>query len=155
MHRSSSTASRDRSPRSAGRAVRRPVRRIARRGFTLLEIIVVVTIIGLLAAVVAPKLLGNIGKAKTSIAKREVSQIAQEIQIWMADQGMSRLPDDFDLMILAEGDNRTLNPEDLIDPWEQQYIVLIPGEKNPDFDVISYGADGEPGGEGEDQDIVS
>jgi len=151
MNRSASSASRARSRRT----VRRPARRLARRGFTLLEIIVVVTIIGLLAAVVAPKLLGNIGKAKTSIAQREVSQIAQEIQIWMADQGMSRLPDDFDLIILAEGDNRTLNPEDLMDPWDQQYIVLIPGEKNPDFDVISYGADGEPGGEGEDQDIVS
>jgi len=151
MNRSASSASRARSRRT----VRRPARRLARRGFTLLEIIVVVTIIGLLAAVVAPKLLGNIAKAKTSIAQREVSQIAQEIQIWMADQGMSRLPDDFDLIILAEGDNRTLNPEDLMDPWDQQYIVLIPGEKNPDFDVISYGADGEPGGEGEDQDIVS
>jgi general secretion pathway protein G len=137
------------------RPARRSVRRAARRGFTLLEIIVVVTIIGLLAAVVAPRLLGNIGKAKTSIAQREVSQLAQQIQIWMADQGMSRLPDDFDLAILAEGDERTLNADDLLDPWERSYIVVIPGEKNPDFDVISYGADGEPGGEGEDADVVS
>jgi len=132
----------------------RPLRRAARRGFTLLEIIVVVTIIGLLAAVVAPRLMGNIGKAKTNIAQREVAQIAQEIQIWMADNGMSRLPDDFDLAILTEGDSRTLNPEDIVDPWERQYVVIIPGEKNVDFDVISYGADGQPGGEGEDQDVV-
>lgn len=153
MNRSITTARTDRS--RVTRSTRRSIRRSVRRGFTLLEIIVVVTIIGLLAAVVAPKLLGNIGKAKTKIAEREVNQIAQEIQIWLADQGMSRLSDDFDLSILAEGDARTLNPEDLIDPWERSYIVIIPGEKNPDFDVISYGADGEAGGEGEDQDVVS
>jgi general secretion pathway protein G len=140
------------SPRSTAR---RHARRLARRGFTLLEIIVVVTIIGLLAAVVAPRLLGNIGKAKTSIAKREVGQLAQEVSIWMADQGLSRLPDDFELGFLAEGDDRTINPDDLIDPWERPYLILIPGEKNPDFDVISYGADGQPGGDGEDQDVVN
>ena len=141
--------------RLARRLARRNARRIARRGFTLLEIIVVVTIIGLLAAVVAPRLLGNIGKAKTSIAKREVGQLAQEVSIWMADQGLSRLPDDFELGLLAEGDDRTINPDDLIDPWERPYLILIPGEKNPDFDVISYCADGQPGGEGEDQDVVN
>ena len=147
MNRPSSNPARDRS--------RRQLRRAARRGFTLLEIIVVVTIIGLLAAVVAPRLLGNIGKANQSIAKREVNQLAQEIQIWMADQGMSRLPDDFDLAILAEGDDRAINAEDLLDPWDRQYVLIIPGEKNVDFDLVSYGADGEPGGEGEDADVVN
>ncbi len=151
-----STPSRRRRPRAGRtRAVRRPLGRSVRRGFTLLEIIVVVTIIGLLAAVVAPRLMGNIGKAKTNIARQEVSAIAQEIQIWMADNGMSRLPDDFDLAVLTEGDSRTLNPDDIVDPWDRQYIVIIPGEQNVDFDVVSYGADGQPGGEDEDEDVVN
>ena len=57
---------------------------------------------------------------------------------------------------LLEGDKPYLNnPNDLLDPWGNPYVVLIPGEVNYDFDIVSYGADGQPGGEGEDSDIYS
>lgn len=126
-----------------------------RRAFTLLEVIVVVTIIALLATLIAPRLLGNIGKAKVTKATAEVSELAKLTSIWMADNGFSTLPDDFELDVLATGDERVINPDDLTDPWERPYILINPGEINPDFDIISYGADGEPGGEDEDADIVN
>ncbi|MBT8483986.1 MAG: prepilin-type N-terminal cleavage/methylation domain-containing protein [Phycisphaerales bacterium] len=129
--------------------------RRGRRGFTLLEIIVVVTIIALLATLVAPKLLGNIGKAKQRAATSDVASIYQQVNIWMADHGISRLPGDFRLDTLARGDDRLLNSDDLIDPWDNAYVLVNPGEVNPDFDIVSYGADGVPGGEGEDADVVN
>ena len=132
-----------------------PVRRSARRAFTLLEIIVVVTIIALLATLVAPRLLGKIGQSKVKIAQTEVASIAQQVNLWMADNGFSRLPDDFELEQLAEGPDATLRLKDLNDPWERPYVLVNPGERNPDFDIVSYGANGEPGGEGEDVDVYN
>ena len=129
--------------------------RTLRRGFTLLEVIVVVTIIALLATLVAPRLLGNIGKAKGKIATTEVASIAQQVRLWMADNGESRLPEDFELEWLTEGNDPYLVPEDLLDPWDNPYVLINPGEVNLDFDIVSYGGDGQSGGEGESEDIIS
>lgn len=132
----------------------RRLTRQAQRGFTLLEVIVVVTIIALLAAIVAPKLLGNIGRSKHKIAKNEVAQIAQQVSVWCADQGVSAPPDDFELDMLVV--NGYLREKDLLDPWDNPYIILIPGDANPDsFDIVTFGADGQPGGEGENEDITN
>jgi general secretion pathway protein G len=132
---------------------RRTLSRAARRGFTLLEIIVVVTIIALLATLVAPKLLQNIWKSKQKVAQAEVASIAQQIGIYLADNGLSRPPEDMDLSVLTTGPSAALDPDDLIDPWGRTYVLVVPGEHNNDFDVISYGGDGEPGGDGEDADV--
>jgi general secretion pathway protein G len=129
--------------------------RAIRRGFTLLEMIVVVTIIALLATLVAPKLLGNIGTAKRRKAQHSVESLSSQVQIWMANEGLSSLPRDFSLEMLTEGDDRVLNPDDLIDPWKNAYVIEIPGIHNPDFDIVSYGEDGQPGGEGKAEDIRS
>ena len=129
--------------------------RAARRGFTLLEIIVVVTIIALLATLVAPRLLGNIGRAKTRIAQSEAASIAQQVNIWMADNGTDRLPDDFELEMLTEGENQYLRPKDLTDPWDNPYQVIIPGVDGGEFSIMSLGADGEQGGEGDNADIYN
>lgn len=131
---------------------RRP-RRCVRRAFTLLEIIVVVTIIAMLAAIVAPRVWGHLGASKRKIAQTEASKIAQEVGLWMLDHGHSTVPDDFELDLLAEGEDRVFNPDKLLDPWENPYVLVVPGEHNPDFDIVSYGADGEPGGEGENEDV--
>jgi general secretion pathway protein G len=126
-----------------------------RRGFTLLEIVVVVTIIALLGALIVPRLIDRIGWTKQNVAKSEVAQIAQQVELYMIDNGLSRLPSDFDLIALTQGNRPYLRPQDLIDPWGNPYVIVVPGEINRDFDVISYGADGLPGGEGEDADIVN
>ena len=130
-------------------------RRTIRRAFTLLEIIVVVTIIALLATLVAPKLLQNIGKSKQGVAKAEVASIAQQLGLWCADNEMSSPPEGTELTVLTEGKNPLLRTKDLVDPWGKNYILIIPGEVNGDFDVVSYGRDGQPGGEGEDADVVN
>src|SRR5688572_30273570 len=124
----------------------------ARRGFTLLEIVVVVTIIAMLAALVAPRLLENIWKSKQRIAQNEVAQIAQQIGLYLADNGLSRPQEDMELTVLTSGSTPYLKANDLQDPWGRPYILVIPGESSS-FDVLSYGGDGEPGGEGEDADV--
>jgi len=130
--------------------------RAVRRAFTLLEVVVVITIIAILAALVAPRMLGWVGKSKQKAAKSEAASIAQAVKLYMLDNNMSKLPDGFDLMLLMEGTDPAFDKaEDLIDPWENPYIVRIPGEVNIDFDIVSYGADGAPGGEGEDADVTN
>lgn len=116
---------------------------------------VVVAIIAVLATLVAPKLLGNIIKSKINVAEAGVRSIAQQVGIYMADNGMGRLPDDFELEMLTEGDRPLLNAKDLVDPWDNDYVLINPGETNIDFDVVSYGADGQSGGDGDDADIVN
>jgi general secretion pathway protein G len=130
-------------------------RKRRRRGFTLLEIVVVVTIIALLGALIVPRLIDRIGWSKQQVAKSEVAQIAQQVELYMVDNGVSRLPSDFDLSALTQGDRPYLRPQDLIDPWGNPYVIVVPGEVNRDFDIVSYGADGLPGGEGEDADVVN
>ena len=66
------------------------------------------------------------------------------------------MPVDFELVELTQGEDPYLNnADDLIDPWGNEYVILIPGEYNYDFDIISYGAKGQPGGEGDEADIIS
>jgi len=135
-------------------SLRRP-KRTARRGFTLLEIIVVVTIIALLATIVAPNVFKRVGQSKQAKAQAEVARLYQEINLWMLDNGYSSLPEGFTLRMLTEGDRASLRASAIIDPWGNEYRVVNPGRVNPDFDVMSYGADNQPGGEGENADVVN
>ena len=134
---------------------RQRIVRVARRGFTLLEIIVVVTIIALLATLIAPRLLSRIGQAKTSVAKAEVNELAKQVRLWCVDNGLTRPPEDFELSVLTTGADPYVKAKDLVDPWGREYVVIGPGEQDPDFDLVSYGADGQPAGEGENADIVN
>ena len=129
--------------------------RTSKRAFTLLEIVVVVTIIALLAALVAPRLLGQIGKSKSKVALSEVSSIAQQVNLYLLDNGMSKPSEDLELTVLTQGSDAYLREKDLIDPWGNQYQIIVPGVENPDFDIVSFGANGEPGGEGEDADVIN
>jgi len=131
-------------------------RRRRRRGFTLLEVIVAVLIVAMLAALVVPRVLENIGRSKERIARAEVNSLANQVRLYLADNEMTRPGPDFELSFLLEGPRPYLNSaEDLIDPWGNPYEIIVPPTYNIDFDIISYGADGAPGGEGEDADIVN
>ena len=134
-----------------------------RRAFTLMEIIVVVTIIALLAGIIVPRMWSRVAGAKQAAAKNEVKLIAAQVITYMMDAGLSQLDDDFDLELLlatpdeggGSGGPYLQKLDDLIDPWGNRYDIIIPGEVNFDFDIISYGADGQPGGEAEAEDITN
>jgi general secretion pathway protein G len=135
-----------------------------RRGFTLIEILVVVTIIALLAGAVAWRVMGGLAKSKTAIAKSSAVTLANAIDQWRLDTG-AVIEDGLDLGVLLLGpeDGGGSNgpyltrrgEEQLNDPWGRRFMVRAPGEINVDFDVYSYGADGQPGGTGENADVTN
>ena len=133
---------------------RRQIRRATRRAFTLLEMMVVVTVIALLATLIGPKVFKAIFKANVAVAKQQTSQIHNAVSEWLMDSNLSSVPSDFSLEQLAEGDNRVLEKSDLIDPWGNPYVI-DPDGLAIDFDVISYGEDGQPGGEEAAMDIIN
>ncbi len=125
-----------------------------RRAFTLVEMVVVAIIIAILATLVAPNVWKALTGAKRNAAKSEVSNLAKVVTMWMLDNGYDALPDDFEMEMLIE-DKYVSNESKLTDPWENPYDIVYPGEVNEKFDIISYGADGEQGGEGENEDIIN
>lgn len=125
-----------------------------RRAFTLVEVIVIVTIIALLASVVGPKLYQQIGKSKVKIARQGVASIHNQVEVWLADNEYSMLPDDFELELLSEGPDATLSGKDLLDPWGYPY-QLIDHEGPGGFAIMSFGEFSEEGGEDTAEDILS
>jgi general secretion pathway protein G len=139
--------------------MRKPMRR-REGGFTFFEILVVITIIGLLAALVGPKLWGKISKGKQVAAKGQIELFGTALDAFRLDIG--RYPTSEEgLKALREkpsgADNWTgpyLPKEIPLDPWKSQFIYKCPGDHG-DYDLISYGADKVEGGEGENEDVVS
>lgn len=142
---------------------RRPVRAALMRGFTLIEIMVVVVIMGILAALVVPKLMGRTDDARVTAARQDIATIMQALKLYKLDN--QRYPTtDQGLQALTE--KPTSGPEargwksggyiDKLpkDPWGNPYHYLSPGIKG-EIDVFSYGADGQAGGTGNDADIGS
>jgi general secretion pathway protein G len=130
------------------------------KGFTLIEILIVMVILGLLAALVAPRMFGKVGKSKQKAAKAQISLFETALDTYRLDVGKYPTTD-MGLQVLRE------KPEDVdkwdgpylpknipLDPWGNAYEYRSPGE-NGEYDILSYGADGSPGGEGEDVDIVN
>ncbi len=132
------------------------------RAFSLTEVLIAIVIIGILAAVVVPRLLGRIGQSKEASAKSSIASLGTAMRGYMMDCGSPE--SGADLRILWERPASVAetawkgpyveNPDALIDPWGHPYELVIPPQFNADFDIVSYGADGQPGGEGENQDIV-
>jgi general secretion pathway protein G len=133
------------------RRTRRPVR----RAFSLVELIVAVTIMAILAALVVPRVTQWIGFTKSKTARADAETISNQVRMYMTAKGLSTLPGDFELVELSEGEGALLNKNQLSDPWGNPYQIRVPGEINLDFDVYSFGADGQSGGEGENADIVA
>lgn len=132
-------------------------------GFTLLEILVVVAIIGIIASFVGPNVFQNIGRSKQVTAQNQIVMTASALENYRVDVG--RYPStEQGLMALRvkptlppipsnwQGPYLLAKPPK--DPWGREYQYRYPGHRSPDgYDLFSYGADGLLGGEGEDQDI--
>lgn len=127
------------------------------QGFTLIEVLIVMVILGLLAALVGPKMFGKTGKARQKAAKSQISLFETAIDTYRLD--MRKFPADLkELREKPQADGKWEGPylpkEIPLDPWGNAYVYKTPGEHGA-YDIISYGADGIPGGDGENEDIVS
>ena len=130
------------------------------RAFTLIEFIVVMTIIGILAALIVPRFVGRIGGAKQAVAMQKIAVLEAKVLEFQVD--CSRFP------TAQEGLRALIDPpsdvsdrwkgpyvkgKDIRDPWGRELIYRYPGRYNADFDILTYGGDGQEGGEDENQDI--
>ena len=131
------------------------------QGFTLLELLVVLAILGMLAAIAAPRVIAYLGSARADSAKVQMRNIATALDLYRLEMG--RYPSQADgLVSLVENASGAagwngpyLQRKDaILDPWGKAYQYRLPGEHG-EFDIFTLGADGAPGGEGEDSDITS
>jgi general secretion pathway protein G len=131
------------------------------RGFTLIEIMVVVVILAVLGALVVPKILENVDKARVTRAQSDIRAIQTALDLYRLDnfkyptgeQGLQALvsqPSDPSITNYRAGGYLPSLPKD---PWNNLYVYVNPGPNGTDYDIISYGRDGKPGGEGYDADI--
>ena len=133
------------------------------RGFTLIEIMVVVVIMGILASLVVPKLIARTGESKVAAAKVDIATVMQALKLYRLDnqryptteQGLRSLVEKPTVGPAANGWKAGGYLEKMPkDPWGNPYQYLSPGLKG-EVDIISLGADGQPGGSGDDADIGS
>ncbi len=126
-------------------------RRAAERGMTLIEIMVVLVIIGLIAAAVTVNVMGSLAEAKNKQAKTDLHTIENCLDLYKLEKGRYPTTEEGLPAVVAAGKCKNLK-----DPWGNDYVYLYPGQLHPDsFDVKSYGEDGKPGGEGANADIVN
>jgi len=131
-------------------------KRRAQRGMTLIEIMVVVIIIGLIGTAVAVNVFGNLAEAKVRTAKSDLAKISEAVDTYKVLRGRYPTTEEGLNLLVTEKILKANKNGKLIDPWEKEYIYLYPGQAHADaYDVKSYGADGAPGGEAENADLVN
>jgi len=127
-------------------------------GFTLLELLVVVAIIGLLIGFVAPRYFGQIGKSEVTVARAQIDALEKALDQYRLDTGHYPSTEQGLGALQQRPQNEPkwngpyLRKSVPLDPWGKPYQYRAPGEKG-DFDLLSYGKDGTPGGSGENADI--
>lgn len=140
-------------------ATRRPS-----RGFTLLELLVVIIVLGLLAGLVAPQIFGRVGEAKVTTARTQMSLVGTALDSYRLDNGAYPTTEQ-GLQALREKPAREpiatnwrgpyLRKEVPLDPWGRAYVYRAPGSRNPNgYDLSTLGRDGTEGGTGEDADQI-
>ncbi len=126
--------------------------RAASRGMTLIEILVVITILGIIAAAVAVNVVGQLDEAKVKQAKTDLHTLENCLDLYKIDKGRYPSTEEGLQAVVTAG---KCKPQ-LKDPWGHPYVYLFPGQVHADsFDIKSYGADGQAGGDGVNADIVN
>ena len=132
-----------------------------RRGFTLIEMLVVILILSILAALIIPKLVGRADDAKVAAAKSDIASMSSAIEQYRLDNGSYPSSDDGLMALRVRPSNANnwkgpyLEKDVPNDPWGNQYVYQSPGPSGQDFLITTYGADGAPGGDGNNADITS
>lgn len=126
---------------------------------TLVEVLAVVILLGLLAATLAVGFSGTFGRAKQELARTGMGQLIQKLETYRIEKG-SWPPTETGLRALSEGyakpsDAYYVEPAALLDPWKRPFWLVVPGPGDRPYEIVSYGADGEPGGSGENEDLSS
>ena len=133
------------------------------RGFTLIELMVVIVILGILALYVAPKIMGRPDEAKQVKARMDIASLETAIKLFRLDNGfypsteqglaaLVQMPQSGQIPKRWKEGGYLEKSQVPKDPWGNEFVYLSPGNHG-DFDIISYGADGVAGGEGKDKDI--
>lgn len=128
-------------------------------GFTLLELLVVIVIIGLLAAYVGPRYFSQLGKSERQTAKAQIEGFGKALDAYRLDTGhFPSTEQGLNALVVKPGEETKWNGPYLLkdvplDPWGKPYIYRTPGQNGTDFDLQSTAKDGQPGGEGDNADI--
>ena len=133
----------------------------ARRAFTLIELMVVILILAILAALIVPRVVGRTGDAKRAKAASDIATMSSLLQQYRIDN--DRFPtteDGLNALRVQPSDARNwrgpyTSKAIPVDPWGNEYVYESPGPDDQDFLILSYGEDGAPGGEGDAADITS
>jgi len=130
------------------------------KGFTLIELLIVMVILGLLAALVGPKMFGKVGKSKQRAAKSQIALFETTLDTYRLDVGRYPTSEEGLSALRQKPENAEnwdgpyLAKDVPADPWGSPYLYVCPGEHG-EYDIISLGADKAHGGEGENMDIVN
>lgn len=137
--------------------------RVKKRGFTLIEILVVIVVIAILATLVAPNVFQHVSTAKSATAKSQIEMLSTALDAYRLDngqypttqQGLEALVTKPTIDAPPTWRGPYLRKEIPLDPWAEAYVYLSPGDVNlTGFDLLSYGADKKPGGDGENADVL-
>lgn len=130
------------------------------RGFTLLELLVVITIIGLLAGFVAPRYFSQVGKSEVGVARAQIDAFDKALDQYRLDVGRYPTAEQGLAALMTQPPNEPrwrgpyLKKAIPLDPWGRPYVYRQPGERG-EFDLLSYGKDGAPGGTDDAADITN
>ncbi|MCF7501024.1 MULTISPECIES: type II secretion system major pseudopilin GspG [unclassified Pseudoalteromonas] len=125
------------------------------KGFSLMELMIVLIILGLLGSLVAPKLFSKVSSSKIKTAVAQMQMFETAIDTYRLDMGT--VPPTLQALRRSESaswDGPYLPKDIPLDPWGKEYIYKVPGENGAPYTIMSYGLDGQPGGEGENEDVI-